>query len=117
MPSTVVGTWTSSTPRSHVAATNPARSVDRSPAEPDDGVGAGEVGLAHDLPAERGHLDALALLGIGDLGEQHLDASATSARAAASACAASVGGWTMSTLRARRRQRGADAGQDAAARR
>ena len=45
---------------------------DRSPAEADHGVGAGEVGLAHHLPAERGDLDPLALLGIRDLGEEHL---------------------------------------------
>ena len=45
---------------------------DRSPAEADDGVGAREVGLAEHLPAERGDLDALAGLGVGHLGEQHL---------------------------------------------
>ena len=73
----------------------------RAPAEADDRVGAGEVGLPHDLPAERGDLDALALLGIGDLGEQHLARRRrpSAARAARRARAPSVGGCTISTLR------------------
>ena len=48
----------------------------RSPAEADDGVGAGEVGLAHHLPAEGGDLDPLALFGVRDLGEEHLAVAA-----------------------------------------
>lgn len=39
----------------------------RSPADGDDRVGAGEVGLAEDLPAEGGDLDVLGLFGIGNL--------------------------------------------------
>ena len=42
-------------------------------AEPDHRVGAGEVGLAHDLPAERRDLDPLRILGVRHLGEQHLE--------------------------------------------
>src|SRR5690606_4414509 len=38
----------------------------------DDRVCAGEVGLPHDLPAERGDFDALALFGIRYFGQQHL---------------------------------------------
>ena len=50
-----------------------AREVgDRAAAEADDGVAAREVGLAEDLPAERRDLDALAGLGVGHLGEEHL---------------------------------------------
>ena len=88
----------------------------RSPAEADDRVRAREVGLAHDLPAERRDLDALALLGVRDLREQHLASRAAErARAAARPAALSVGGWTTSTLRAAGGKRLADAVQDAAA--
>ena len=45
---------------------------DGASAEADDGVRPGEVGLAHDPPQERRHLDALGRLRIRDLGEQHL---------------------------------------------
>ncbi|SIJ53576.1 Uncharacterised protein [Mycobacteroides abscessus subsp. abscessus] len=45
----------------------PAEVAHRSPADGDDGIGAGEVGLSEDLPAERGDLDVLGLLGVGDL--------------------------------------------------
>src|SRR5690606_24495059 len=41
-------------------------------AETDDHVGTGEVGLPQDLPAECRDLDALARLGIRNLGEEYL---------------------------------------------
>ncbi len=71
----------------------------RSPAEADHGVGAGEVGLAEDLPAEGGDLDALALLGVGDLGEEHF-AVGGERRPQLFGLRLRVGGWMMSTFRA-----------------
>ena len=50
MPSRVVGTWTTRTPRSHVAATNPARSVTAPPPRPIDEIVAGETDLAEHRP-------------------------------------------------------------------
>ena len=46
----------------------------RSPADGHDGVGAGEIGLAEDLPAECGDLDVLGLFGVGDLRSHGLEA-------------------------------------------
>jgi hypothetical protein len=52
-----------------------ARKVgDRTATQPDDGVGAREIGLAEDLPAERRDLDALARLCVGHLSKEHLEA-------------------------------------------
>ena len=60
MASSVVGTCTTLTPRSQVAATKPARSVVAPPPTLDDGVAAGEAGLPEHLPAEGGHPAVLA---------------------------------------------------------
>ena len=42
-----------------------------SAAETDDGIRASEVGLAHDLPAKRGHFDALGVFGVRNLGQKN----------------------------------------------
>ena len=88
---------------------------DRSPAEADDGVGAGEVGLAEHLPAERGDLDALAGLGVGNLGEQHLVAVAAATRAARRPWPRASAGCTMSTFAARGAERVGEFAEHAAA--
>ena len=72
MPSTVVGIWIDVDAAQPGGGDEAGEVGRRAAAEADDGVGAGEVGLPHDLPAERGDLDALGALGVRDLGEQHL---------------------------------------------
>ena len=63
--SRVVGTCTTRTPRSQVAATKPPRSVVAATADRDDGVGPGEARLAERLPAVGGDRRGLGPLALG----------------------------------------------------
>ena len=68
MPSSVVGTCTTLDPAQPGRGHEAGQVGDRSPADPDHGVGAREPRLAEDLPAERRDLRVLGLLAVGDLG-------------------------------------------------
>jgi hypothetical protein len=76
MPSSVVGTCTSRTPRSQVAATNPARSVTAPPPTPTTTSERVKPQLAEDRPAKDGDGDLLGLLGVGDLDRVCLETEA-----------------------------------------
>ena len=99
MPSRVVGTWTTRTPRSQVAATKPARSVVAPPPTPDDRVAAGEAGLAQRRPAARGDLGGLGVLAVRHLEQRRprSPAARSSSRAPLGARGRSAGGWTTAT--------------------
>ena len=76
MPSTVVGTCTTATPRSHVAATKPARSVTAPPPKPT--TASVRVKSALPITCQQNAATSMRLpcFGVGDLGEQHLPVAA-----------------------------------------
>ena len=61
-----MGTWTTRTPRVQVAASEAGQVGDRSPADADDGVRAGQPEPAELLPEPGGDLGGLGRLAVGD---------------------------------------------------
>ena len=72
--SSVVGTWTTRTPRSHVAATKPGEVGDGAAPDADDRIGPGEPGLAERAPELGGDGGALGLLRVRNHGEVRVEA-------------------------------------------
>ena len=95
--SNVVGTWTTRTPRSQVAATNPARSVTVPPPTPTTA----SLRVKPACPsAPQSSAATTALLASSASGTTARYASSPAARAASATCCAhtaSVGGWTTRT--------------------